>query len=525
MVAHHLRCQALDALDEREFLAQIFLGSERTCVVAADLGARVAQGVDGVAHTVDETRAVEGLLVENLAQVGCDLVLVLPIGDMCTDVLVHGHDLGVGAAVARALERADGRGVGGIRIGGRGGQYAAGKRGVVAAAVLGMQHEHHVEQHGFVAGECHAAAQHLQDGLGGGETGRGMRYMNLGAAALGDRGHMREGGDAGETGEHGDGDIDFVLGCNGVGLGVEGVEQQHGALKHIHDARRHRGHGELADVFVAQVPKSTQTSAKTVKLFLGGQRARNEQIGDLFVAVAVLGLGVVDQILDAVATKREFALIGHDLTVDLVVAVHIRDASEARDHARAVGIAQAALDIVLDKQVLVIRVGRQAVVEVFAFGRNLTARLVIQNQAAQVIVEAVVDFLGVVGHARSSPGRIGVTCMGMRASGYPQRLARYRRYIKLKTSSRWMDTLTPESSPASASAFCSSAKSSLDSAVSASMVMVKMSSIMDCVMSRMSTLASPRTRVTPATMPGRFLPRTVMTIREDEISAMGNPFA
>ena len=95
--------------------------------------------------------------------------------------------------------------------------------------------------------------------------------MNLGAAALGDRGHMREGGDAGETGEHGDGDVDFVLGCNGVGLGVEGVEQQHGALKHIHDARRHRGHGELADVFVAQMPKSTQASAKTVELLFGGQ--------------------------------------------------------------------------------------------------------------------------------------------------------------------------------------------------------------------------------------------------------------
>ena len=120
-----------------------------------------------------------------------------------------------------------------------------------------------------------------------------MRYMNLGAAALGDRGHMREGGDAGETGEHGDGHVDLVLGCNGVGLGIEGVEQQHGALKHIHDARRHRGHGELADVFVAQVPKSTQASAKTVKLFLGGQGARDEQIGDFFVAVAVLGLGVL----------------------------------------------------------------------------------------------------------------------------------------------------------------------------------------------------------------------------------------
>ena len=299
-----------------------------------------------------------------------------------------------------------------------------------------MQHEHHVEQHGFVAGECHAAAQHLQDGLGGGEAGCGVRYMNLGAAALGDRGHMREGGDTGETGEHGDGDVDFVLGCNGVGLGVEGVEQQHGALKHIHDARRHRGHGELADVLVAQVPKSAQTFAKTVKLFLGGQRARDEQVGDLFVAIAILGLGVVDQVLDAIAAQRKLALVGHDFAVDLVVAVHVRDAGKARDHARAVGIAQAALDVVLYEQALVVWGGRQAVVEVFAFGRNLTARLVIQNQAAQVVVEAIVDFLGVVGHARSSPVRFGAARLDDMTSSCPERPVRYRRYIKLKTSSR-----------------------------------------------------------------------------------------
>lgn len=170
-----------------------------------------------------------------------------------------------------------------------------------------MQHEHHVEQHGLVAGECHAAAQHLQDGLGGGETGCGVRYMNLGAAALGDRGHMREGGDAGETGEHGDGDVDFVLGRDHVWFGIEGIEQQHGALEHIHDARRHRGHGELFDVLVAQMSKGTQALAEAVELFLVGQRTRDKQIGDFFVAVAILGLGIVDQILDAVAAKRELA--------------------------------------------------------------------------------------------------------------------------------------------------------------------------------------------------------------------------
>ena len=132
-----------------------------------------------MAHTVDETRTVEGLLVEDLAQVGCDLVLVLPVGDMRTDVLVHRHDLGVGAAVARALERADSRGVGGVRVGSRRGQHAAGEGGVVAAAVFGVQHEHHIEQHGFVVSERHAAAEDLQDGLGGGKAGRRVRHVHL----------------------------------------------------------------------------------------------------------------------------------------------------------------------------------------------------------------------------------------------------------------------------------------------------------------------------------------------------------
>ena len=239
-----------------------------------------------------------------------------------------------------------------------------------------------------------------------------MRHVNLGAAKLGDRGHVCEGGDARETCEHGNSDVDFVLGRDHVWFGIEGVEQQHGALEHIHDARRHRGHGELFDVFVAQMPKGAQALAKAVQLFLVGQRTRDKQVGDFFVAIAILGLGIVDQILDAIAAQRELALVRHDFAVDLVVAVHVRDAGKARDHARAVGITQAALDVMLDEQTLVIRISRHAVVEVFAFGRNLAARLIIQDQAAQMVIEAVVDFLGVVSHARSSRGRVGAACLG-----------------------------------------------------------------------------------------------------------------
>ena len=116
------------------------------------------------------------------------------------------------------------------------------------------------------------------------------------------------------------------------------------------------------------MPKGAQTFTKAVELLFVGQRARDEQVGDLFVAIAILGLGVIDQVLDVVAAQRELALVGHDLAIDLVVAVHVRDTGKARDHTRAVGVAQAALDVMLDEQTLVIRISRQAVVEVFAFG-------------------------------------------------------------------------------------------------------------------------------------------------------------
>lgn len=49
VVAHDLGCQALDALDERELIAQVLLGGKRARVTAADLGARVAERIDGVA--------------------------------------------------------------------------------------------------------------------------------------------------------------------------------------------------------------------------------------------------------------------------------------------------------------------------------------------------------------------------------------------------------------------------------------------------------------------------------------------
>ena len=109
---------------------------------------------------------------------------------------MHGNDLGVGSAVARTLEGADRGGIGGVGVGCRGREHAAGERRVVAAAVLGVQHHHDIEQHGFVMGEIVSATQDLQDAFGGGEVGGGLGNLRHAPLALGDACHVGESGDA-----------------------------------------------------------------------------------------------------------------------------------------------------------------------------------------------------------------------------------------------------------------------------------------------------------------------------------------
>ena len=56
-----------------------------------------------MAHAVNQAGAVKGLLVQQLVEVGADLLLVAPVLDVGLDVLEHAHHLNVGAAMLGAL--------------------------------------------------------------------------------------------------------------------------------------------------------------------------------------------------------------------------------------------------------------------------------------------------------------------------------------------------------------------------------------------------------------------------------------
>ena len=136
------------------------------------------------------------------------------------------HDGFVGAAVQRALERADGAGDGGVHVGERGGDDARGE-GAGVELVVGVQDERDVEGLGGGLGGL-LAVEHPEEVGGVGERGVGLDDLLAFADAV-------EDGD-----DHGDlrGEAEALADVGGVedGLlvGVVDGEQRDGGAEDFH---------------------------------------------------------------------------------------------------------------------------------------------------------------------------------------------------------------------------------------------------------------------------------------------------
>ena len=120
-----------------------------------------------MSHSVNQDGSVEGFLAEHTVQEIRDLLVVLPIGDGRPELVKHAHDFEVRAAVARPLKRAQRSRDRRVGIRTRRRHDVGGEGRVVAAAVLGMQHERHVEYERLEFGEAAVRAQHVKEVLGG----------------------------------------------------------------------------------------------------------------------------------------------------------------------------------------------------------------------------------------------------------------------------------------------------------------------------------------------------------------------
>ena len=135
-----LHGQLFKAVVEAEDVGHaLFLGQD-AAVVAHDFSARIRQGVDGVAETIDQAvvTAFE-FLVEDLVDDVDNLFIRSLDADGVDDLFHHQGYADIGTAVARALEGADGAGHAGIDVRIRRRDDDIGERRVRAAAVVGME--------------------------------------------------------------------------------------------------------------------------------------------------------------------------------------------------------------------------------------------------------------------------------------------------------------------------------------------------------------------------------------------------
>ena len=120
-------------------------------------------------HSVNQAGAVKGIFVQKLFEVFGHLILIFPICNIALHILKHLDNLDIRTAVLWPLERAEGSGNGGIGVRPGGGDDMRGEGGVVASAVLRMEHKGKVENLGFQLRIAAVRAQDAQDVLRCGE--------------------------------------------------------------------------------------------------------------------------------------------------------------------------------------------------------------------------------------------------------------------------------------------------------------------------------------------------------------------
>ena len=231
----------------------------------------VTEGVHRVAHAVDQAFAVKCFAVQQLFQVGFQLFIVLGVVQVFADVLHHLHHHQVGTAVARALEGAQRRRHGRVGVGAGGGDHAGGKGGVVAAAVLGVQQQCHIQHAGFQLGVLHIRAQHPQKVLCGGKLR--VRPVDVHAAVF----FVVVIGMVAVHGQHGEdaGQLDALAQHIGnfqiTGLGVVGCQREHAAGHGVHDIVAGGLHDHITGKVGGHGAALAQHAAELFQLFLRGQ--------------------------------------------------------------------------------------------------------------------------------------------------------------------------------------------------------------------------------------------------------------
>ena len=305
--------------------------------------AGVAQRIDRVAHAVDEALVVESFTVQQLEEVGFHFLVVLGVVQMLADILHHLHDHQVRAAVARAFEGAQRRRHRGIGIRARRSDDTGGKGGVVAAAVLGVQQQGHIQHPGLQLGVLHIRPEHPQKVLRRGE--RGVRAVDIHAAValivvIGvvavDRQHREDAGQLDALAQHvGDAQVRDP--------GVIGRQRQHAAGHGVHHVMAGSLHDDVPGEVGGHRAAFSHHGTELFQLRGGGQLAEQQQIAR-FLKGEPAAAAAVDELLHIEAAVVQPPVAGALVPVHRLEGHDVGNVGQPRQHALAVLVPQAGFD-------------------------------------------------------------------------------------------------------------------------------------------------------------------------------------
>lgn len=329
------------------FFAAFFL-RKRAHKATQHSGAGIALGIHSVSHAIDQTGAVKGALVKDGCQIFFDLFVVGPVGDAAFEIVKHVAHTDVGTAVARSLERAERAGDSRVGVRASGGDDARGERRVVAAAVIRMEDETEIEQLGFELAEIFVRADQIENGFRMGKAldrivqDEAVVVVVVVINAIGVRSDDRQAADQLQTLAHDIWQADIV------GAFVVGVEREHRARESVHHIVGWRFHDDIAHKTVWQRAVVVHLLNEKVQLRGAWQFASEQEIGDLFKAVALVVDDATHKLLHVVAAIEQLTVAGHRIAVGvLFVGVDISNVRQPGDDTAPGDVAQAALDIVL----------------------------------------------------------------------------------------------------------------------------------------------------------------------------------
>ena len=296
-----------------------------------------------MSDTVDQPALVIHLLAQHFDQIGIDLFLAGPVAYVLLEMLELVDDGQIGSAVKRSLERSYSRRDRRIGIGSRRTGYADRERRVVAAAVLGMQHQRQIER---ARVELRIAAlEHIEKIL------RYRKFLlrkaDMQRAPLIAVTHdvVRIGDDRGKLRDQIDRLPHQVIARGIVRVIVEGVHAEHAAGQNIHDVLPlHVENVHLRLVMQRHEIVNQRTEGR--QLLPVGQVARQKKKDGLLETEPFLGLNTPYQVFDADTPVDQLARNRLHLTFGLPF-----DLRQPDQHAGMVLVAQPPLDVVFHEKI------------------------------------------------------------------------------------------------------------------------------------------------------------------------------